>query len=176
MKIIMPEYLKTQLTMLDEIIKISLDHWVVCALMCQASEDLEEVGIRKKDVLKIMREAKETKEAKEAKEVNVKPSNAEPETSLTSCIAEALYNLQDQIKKGRLSVGALTNRFNDGIAEQFHLSPQAIGRELSAMGIKRKKSGGKMQILYDLKTFQKIWRRFSIGKLPNVKDKLKKVT
>ena len=90
--------------------------------------------------------------------------------SLAGRIAEALHDLQWEVETGRLATEKLREKINEGIDEKYRIAPQTIGRELSAMGIKRKKSHGSMQILFDPKVISKIWARFSLSRdnLPNL--------
>lgn len=64
--------------------------------------------------------------------------------SLAERIAQAIYDLQDEVVNDRLPVERVREKINEGIDERVHKAFQTIGRELSAMGIKRKKSYGKM--------------------------------
>jgi hypothetical protein len=95
--------------------------------------------------------------------------NDEAET-LAGRIAQALYDCQYEVVNERLPVEKITEKLNEGIDERFHVAPQTIGRELSAMGIDRKKSGGKMQIIFDKNKMNNIWDRFTPNEdnLPNL--------
>ena len=89
--------------------------------------------------------------------------------SLAGRISQALHDRQYEIESGKLPVEKIREKINEGVDEKFHVAPQTIGRELSAMGIKRKKSEGKMQVIFDQKIIDRIWRRFPPqGYLPNL--------
>ena len=80
-------------------------------------------------------------------------------------IVKGLYDLRDEVKNGRLSVAGLKDAVNmvkyeeDGYAP---LSVQLIGRELTALGIRRKKSMGIMWIIWDRKSMDRLWDRYGI--------------
>jgi hypothetical protein len=77
--------------------------------------------------------------------------------TLSGKIAAALYTLQTEFKEGKLPVDRLNK--THGIAT----SPQMIGRELTVMGIERRKTnGGKMHIIWDENLFLRIWDRYGI--------------
>ncbi|MFC1890849.1 hypothetical protein ACFLZT_00480 [Thermodesulfobacteriota bacterium] len=78
----------------------------------------------------------------------------------TSKIAQALYNLQGSVENGRLPVSDLKKILDKDL--RFKMYPQAIGRELTALMIKRIKSMGTMHIIWDEKIMLKIWERYSI--------------
>jgi DNA primase catalytic core len=93
--------------------------------------------------------------------------------SLAGRITQSLFDLRLEVQGGRLPVDKIRDSLNGGIDERFHVSPQTVGRELSAMGIKRKKSGT-MHILWDEEVIQSLWKRYppegyspNLPKLPN---------
>ncbi|RLB40403.1 MAG: hypothetical protein DRH12_10075 [Deltaproteobacteria bacterium] len=92
--------------------------------------------------------------------------------SLAGRIAEALFSLRDEVRKGRLAFSKLQQAINSEVPEKYQFSPQRIARELSAMGIHRKKSHGTMQIVWEAKTMHGIFSRFGLGgslpSLPNL--------
>jgi hypothetical protein len=92
---------------------------------------------------------------------------------LAGRIAQALFDLQSEVEKGRLPFEKIREKINEGIDDRYHIAPQTIGRELSTMGIQRKKSGGKKQIVFDEQVLRKIWLRFiphwdNVPYVPNV--------
>ncbi len=92
--------------------------------------------------------------------------------SLAGKIAEALWNLQHKVSKGRIPFEELKNELNKDVDEKYQYAPQTIGRELSAMGIERKKSDGVKHIIFDEEVMKKIFMRFNpSGEIvPNVPD------
>jgi len=80
-------------------------------------------------------------------------------------IVKGLYDLRDEVKNGRLSVAGLKDAVNmvkyeeDGYAP---LSIQLIGRELNALGIKRRKSMGIKRIIWNRRLMDKLWDRYGI--------------
>lgn len=80
-------------------------------------------------------------------------------------IVKALYDLKDEVKNGRLPVARLKEKVNMVKYEETgweHLSVQLIGRELTALGIRRKKSTGTMWIIWDRGLMERIWKRYGI--------------
>jgi len=92
-------------------------------------------------------------------EVEVERKESQAET-LAGKIAHALYHLRGEVDKGRLPVTVLIDSLNKGSI--YRSSDQAVGRELSAMGIQRKKSMGTMHIIWNLEGMEQIWKRYSI--------------
>ena len=104
-------------------------------------------------------------------EFETERKEAEPE-SLAGSIIQALYDLKFEVENGRLPVEKVRGKINEGVDERFFIAPQTIGRELSAMGLKRKKSGGIKQIIWDENAIEKLWHRYPpegyVPFLPNV--------
>jgi hypothetical protein len=101
-----------------------------------------------------------------------KQSEAE---TLAGRIVEALHALQGEISQGQILVERVTEKVNEGIEERWHVSSLRIGRELSALGIDRRKSHGKMAIQWKPKLLGKIFKRYlpanilpNLPSLPNV--------
>jgi hypothetical protein len=105
------------------------------------------------------------------KEFETERKEAESE-SLAGRIIQALYDLQFDVENGRLPVEKVRGKINEGVDERFYIAPQTVGRELSAMGLKRKKSGGVKQIIWDENAIEKLWHRYPpegyVPFLPNV--------
>jgi hypothetical protein len=80
--------------------------------------------------------------------------------SLPGLIAQALYDLKDEVENGRLPVEKVTEELNKDTQEKYKIAPQTVGKTLSSMGVQRKKSRGKMQIIFSKKVIEKIWERF----------------
>jgi hypothetical protein len=80
--------------------------------------------------------------------------------TLTGRIAQALYDLQKDVEKGKLRVKKVIDTVNkQGMAQS---SDKMIGRELALMGVNKVKSGGVMQIIWEPKTMEKIWDRHGV--------------
>ncbi len=81
--------------------------------------------------------------------------------TLAGRIAKELYAIrnEEEVQKGRLPVIKLRNRLTK---KKILTSPQAIGRELTALGIGQKKWVGKMNIIWDQELMKKIWERYGI--------------
>jgi hypothetical protein len=86
---------------------------------------------------------------------------AEGET-LAGRIAAALYSLQGNVTGGRLPVALVTEKLNEGLRERYRLSPNRVGRELQALGIKRVKSVGAMQIVWEEKVIDSLFVRYGV--------------
>ena len=80
--------------------------------------------------------------------------------TLPGKIAAALYNLRNDVRNGILPVESLRQKLKE--KPKIDRSPQIIGRELTAMGIKRRKSMGIMHIIWDQENIEKLWERYGV--------------
>jgi len=80
--------------------------------------------------------------------------------SLAGRIAQVIYDLKDDVKSGRLPVKRVLEKINEGINKRFHIAPQTIGRELTAMDIPKINKGGKIFIIWDEDKIQQIFSRY----------------
>jgi hypothetical protein len=87
---------------------------------------------------------------------------AEAET-LAGRIVEALSSLQNELEGGRLAVDRLREELNEGVDERWHVSPQKLGHELSALGIMRTKSQGKIYIIWSPDAMRRTFARFGLA-------------
>jgi hypothetical protein len=87
--------------------------------------------------------------------------DSEAET-LAGRIVEAFHTLQEEVAEGRLAVDRIREKVNEGVEEKWHISPQRIGRELSALGIDRKKSQGRMHAVLTPGGLKRLFQRFSL--------------
>lgn len=64
-------------------------------------------------------------------------------------ILKAIIDLEEKVEKGVLAVKDITEALNEGKPERFHITPQRIGRRLTAMGFtKGKTSDGASAIIW----------------------------
>lgn len=67
--------------------------------------------------------------------------------SLSGKIIQAIYDLQGEMPDGRIRVELIRKKVNESMAEKYQYALQTIGRELSVLGVPRKKSMGKMHVV-----------------------------
>ena len=86
---------------------------------------------------------------------------AEGET-LGGRIVAALYSLQGRVTGGRLPVALVTEKLNEGVREQYRLSPKRVGKELRTLGIERVKSVGTMHIVWKKSVIDGLFVRYGV--------------
>jgi hypothetical protein len=69
--------------------------------------------------------------------------------SLHGRIAQVIYDLQEEVKNRRLSIKKVREKLNEGVNEKYHIAPQTIGAELTAMDIPKIQKGGDAYISWD---------------------------
>jgi len=77
--------------------------------------------------------------------IEAERGEAEAET-MAGRIGQALASLKGKVKNGLLPVDKSRSVLNEGLDECWRLSAQRLGRELNEMGIRRRKSQGRMHI------------------------------
>lgn len=97
-------------------------------------------------------------------------AEAEAET-LAGRIVTILFSIQSQVLGGRLPVELITKMLNEGVPEQHQVASQKVGHELSALGVDRKKTQGKMHIIWKQSDMEKLFNRFGLDV-----DTLKKIS
>jgi DNA primase catalytic core len=96
--------------------------------------------------------------------------------SMPGRIVQLIYGMRGELKGGRLPVSRLQKKLNEGIEnDRFKLSPQRVGKELSALGISTRKIGGYMMIEWNESVMSRLRERFmpeenSLPTLPTVPD------
>jgi hypothetical protein len=97
-------------------------------------------------------------------------AEAEAET-LAGRIVTILFSIQSQVVGGRLPVELITQMLNEGVPEQHQVASQKVGHELSALGVDRKKTQGRMHIIWKQSDMEKLFNRFGLDV-----DTLKKIS
>ena len=83
--------------------------------------------------------------------------------SLEAGILEVIIDLGDEVDRGILPVKRITEVFNDDRSEKLQVTPQKIGRRLSAMGFKKAKtSSGTSAILWDEKHIERMMGAYGL--------------
>ena len=84
---------------------------------------------------------------------------SESET-LAGRIIQALFDLQGEVNNCQLPFERVKEKVNEGIEERYHTSPQKIGRELSILGIGRKKSHGVKSLIWESQKLNEFFKRY----------------
>lgn len=88
----------------------------------------------------------------------------EEKASTEAEIVEVLLACKDKVEGGRLTVQAITDRFNEGKPEKQQWKPTSIGRRLKQLGFSKTRVGhrGRSAIFYELKLLEYLARRYSL--------------
>jgi hypothetical protein len=86
----------------------------------------------------------------------------EQRDTLAGQIVRALYELHNKVEGGRLRVEKVVKAINQNT---IFYSAQAVGRELTTLGIKKIKSNGVMHILWDSRMIERLWVRYGVSEL-----------
>lgn len=84
------------------------------------------------------------------------------ESPLVGKIVRTLFSLGSEAIKGKLSIARIAEKINAGLEGESRIGPRAIGRELARLGIPRKKSMGRMQILWNPQAIRKLFVRYGL--------------
>lgn len=91
--------------------------------------------------------------------------------SLEAQILKVLVEHRDEVERSILPVKLITDAFNDGRPDKFRLTPQRIGRRLSAMGFKKGSTGaGASAIIWDDDAITRLMRTYGLREMPESSD------
>jgi hypothetical protein len=91
--------------------------------------------------------------------------------TLEAQILTVLTGLEDKVERGMLSVKTITEAFNEGRSEKAKITPQRVGRRLSAMGFKKSRVGNNMGILWDSGKVEQMMNTYGLGKTHETHEK-----
>ncbi|WAC07849.1 MAG: hypothetical protein OS130_01205 [Thermodesulfobacteriota bacterium] len=99
-------------------------------------------------------------------------TQSESET-LAGRIVQAIYDLEDEVENGKLPFEKVREKVNEDIEERYRFAPQTIGREISSLGINRKKSGGLIFLVWEQSKLSELFKRYlptenNVPNIPNV--------
>ncbi len=102
--------------------------------------------------------------SKFAKEVYTKRVEEE-KASREAEIVEILLSLQGEAESGKLSIQAITEKFNEGRTEKQQWKPESIGRWLKRLGFDKTRIGkGYAAIFYDVSLIGYLAQRYTLEK------------
>jgi hypothetical protein len=91
----------------------------------------------------------------------VKSRMEEDLASLEARIFDAILNVEDQAENGRVSTQAVTDKFNEGLAEKEQMNTRSVGRRVRALGFeKARMTGGKAGFFWDTKRIERLKLRY----------------